>query len=230
MSSLPFHDRHDAGRQLADALDGYKGSASLVLALPRGGVAVGFEVARALSLPLDVMLVHKIGAPDFPELGLGAIIGGDDPQIVLNDEIVGILKPPASYLATEAKREFQEIERRRVLYRGDKPPPQIAGRTVILVDDGVATGGTVRIVLRYLRRAGPARLVLAVPVAPRETIRALQCEADAIVCLRSPEPFQSVGGYYLDFEQTADAEVLSLLQESALALEQPAPPAKPTSA
>jgi putative phosphoribosyl transferase len=228
MVSFPFHDRRDAGKQLGEALDGYKACGGLVLALPRGGVPVGFEVARALSLPLDVVLVRKIGAPDFPELGLGAILDGDDPQIVLNEEIVGILKPSASYLATEAKREFQELDRRRALYRGDKLPPRVAGRTVILVDDGIATGGTVRIVLRHLRRAAPAHLVLAVPVGPRDTIRALQAEADAIVCLRSPEPFQSVGGYYLDFEQTTDAEVLALLNEPTLPQESQAPAVKPT--
>jgi putative phosphoribosyl transferase len=227
MSALPFRDRHDAGQQLAAALEAYRGSDGLVLALPRGGVPVGFEVARTLGLPMDVVLVRKIGAPDFPELGLGAILDGDEPQIVLNDEIVGILKPPASYLATEAKREFKEFERRRALYRGDKPPPQVAGRTVIVVDDGIATGGTVRIVLRHLRRAGPVRLVLAAPVAPRDTIRALQPEADAVVCLRTPEPFQSVGAYYLDFEQTSDAEVLALLNEPRLPQAPQGPPLKP---
>ncbi len=206
-----FADRRDAGRRLATALMKYKDRNAIVLALPRGGVPVAYEVARALRAPLDVLLVRKIGAPGHPELGIGAVVDGADPQIVLNEDIVRIVRPSEAYIAAEAAREREELERRRLVYRDGKPAPDLAGRTVIVVDDGIATGGTARAVLKALNRTGAGRIVLAMPVAPRETVQLLQKDADEIVCLAMPEPFAAVGLHYRDFGQTTDEEVVSLL-------------------
>ena len=210
-----FSDRRQAGRQLAAALKPLKLEDPIVLALPRGGVPVGFEVAQALGAPLDVVMVRKIGAPGHAELGLGAVVDGADPQLVLNDDIVQFLKPDPAYLEAEKLRQLKEIERRKHLYRGERPPVPIAGRVVIVIDDGIATGGTVRAVLRALTRAKPSRRVLAVPVAPEESVAALTAEADDVVCLAMPEPFFAVGSHYRDFRQTTDAEVVDLLRRAA---------------
>jgi putative phosphoribosyl transferase len=209
-----FRDRGDAGRQLAAALAPYRESQPVVLALPRGGVPVGFEVAKALSAPLDVLLVRKIGAPGHEELGLGAIVDGHEPQLVLNEDVVRTVAPPPGYIEAEAQRQLAEIERRRQHYVGDRPPIPVDGRLVIIVDDGIATGGTVKAALRGLARHHPARLVLAVPVAPADTLRELEAECDDIVCLATPEPFYAVGPHYRDFRQTEDAEVVRLLAEA----------------
>jgi putative phosphoribosyl transferase len=182
-----------------------------VLALPRGGVPVGLEVAKALQAPLDVLLVRKIGAPGQPELGLGAIVDGSDPQVVINDAIVDAVMPPPGFIEAETHRQLAEIERRRRHYVGERPPPALAGRTVIVVDDGIATGGTVRAALRGVRTAGPERLVLAVPVAPADSLAELKADCDDIVCLATPEPFYAVGQHYRDFTQTEDDEVVRLL-------------------
>ena len=206
-----FADRRDAGRRLAAALRGYARENPLVLALPRGGVPVGYEVARELGAPLDLVFVRKIGAPAQPELGLGAVVDGDDPQLVVNEDVVREVRPPPGYVEAEARRQLAEIERRRQLYRGGRLPEPVANRTVIVVDDGIATGGTVRAVLRALARLGPRRLVLAVPVAPRDSIRSLRAEADEVVCLATPEPFYAVGAHYDDFAQTEDRDVIELL-------------------
>ncbi len=206
-----FADRRDAGRRLAAALRGYARENPLVLALPRGGVPVGYEVARELGAPLDLVFVRKIGAPAQPELGLGAVVDGDDPQLVVNEDVVREVRPPPGYVEAEARRQLAEIERRRQLYRGGRPPEPVANRTVIVVDDGIATGGTVRAVLRALARLGPRRRILAVPVAPRETVEALRAEADDVVCLAMPEPFYAVGAHYDDFAQTEDRDVIELL-------------------
>jgi predicted phosphoribosyltransferase len=219
-----FDDRRDAGRRLAAALARYRHSAPVVLALPRGGVPVAFEIATALDAPLDVLIVRKIGAPGHPELGLGAIVDGDAPQLVLNDDIVAQVAPPAGFIEQEAGRQRAEIERRRRLYVGDRPAPAIAGRTVILVDDGIATGGSVKAALSALARDRPARLVLAVPVAPADTLRQLAGRCDDVVCLASPEPFHAVGPHYRDFTQTEDSEVVALLAAARGRGERRAPP------
>ncbi|HUJ02833.1 MAG TPA: phosphoribosyltransferase family protein [Rhizomicrobium sp.] len=210
-----FADRHDAGRKLASALAKYKDKNAIVLALPRGGVPVAYEVAKALHAPLDVLLVRKIGAPGHPELGIGAVVDGANPQIVLNDDVVRIVRPSESYIAAESAREREELERRRKAYRGTRPAPDLTGRTVIVVDDGIATGGTARAVLKALGQSGAERIVLAMPVAPPETVALLEKEADEIVCLSMPEPFSAVGLHYRDFEQTTDEEVVSLLARAA---------------
>jgi putative phosphoribosyl transferase len=214
-SSEPlFDDRYDAGRRLAVALAGYRGREPVVLALPRGGVPVGFEVAKALQAPLDVLLVRKIGAPGQPELGLGAVVDGSDPQVVLTPSVVAAVAPQPGYIETETKRQLVEIERRRRHYTAGRPPPSPSGRTVIVVDDGIATGGTVRAALRGLARTDPARLILAVPVAPADSLAELEPECDDIVCLTTPEPFYAVGQHYRDFTQTGDEEVVRLLAEA----------------
>ena len=211
-----FKDRRHAGRLLAAALMRFKSERPVVLALPRGGVPVAYEVARRLGAPLDVVLVRKIGAPGHPELGIGAVMDGAEPVLVLNEEIVDAIAPPPGFAEAQADTELREIERRRRIYRDDRAMLDIAGRTVIIVDDGIATGGTVRAVLRGLARSGPARRVLAVPVAPHESVDMLKPEADEIVCLAEPEPFIAVGHHYADFRQTSDREVVELLEQAAL--------------
>lgn len=210
-----FADRRDAGRQLAALLRPRQYPEPLVLALPRGGVPVGFEVARALAAPLDVLLVRKIGAHDQPELGLGAVVDGADPQVVLDDELVRLVAPPPGYIKREIARQLAEIERRRQLYAGARPPISPTGHTAIVVDDGVATGGTARAALRALRRLAPRLLVLAVPVAAEESAEALAEEADEVVCVERLRTLHAVGAHYRDFRQTSDEEVVRLLAEAA---------------
>ncbi len=207
-----FKNRTEAGKKLALRLLEYKSEQPLVLALPRGGVPVAYEVAVALEAPLDVIVVRKLGAPGQPELGIGAVVDGDHPQSVLNEDVMSLLHVSDAYLEREVAVELQEIRRRQERYRGGRRPAPIAGRTVIVVDDGIATGGSMRAALRGVRCARPRRLVLAVPVAPPETIAALQSEADAIVCLSTPEYFHAVGQFYANFTQTTDEEVIELLE------------------
>ncbi len=207
-----FNDRKDAGQQLAAALKELHPESPVVLAIPRGGVPVGFEVARALDAPLDVIVARKLGAPGQHELGLGAIVDGDHPQSVLNEEIIHELGVSPEYIKTEIEHELKEIRRRQEAYRKGRPPVEVAGRTVILIDDGIATGGSIRAALRGLRRLDPKKVVLAVPVAPSDTIESLRPEADEIVCLDTPEFFFAIGEFYEDFSQTGDEEVVELLE------------------
>lgn len=209
-----FVDREDAGRCLSTALMHLKDEKPLVLALPRGGVPVAYQVAEVLRAPLDVVFVRKIGAPHHPELGLGAIVDGATPHTVWNEEVLEQVKPSAEYLEAEQQRQLAEIERRRRAYRGRREPHRIEGRTVILVDDGVATGGTVRAALKALAQSKPARLVLAVPVAPPEVVEALKGEAVSVISLETPDPFHAVGVHYRDFRQTSDEEVVALLRQA----------------
>ena len=209
-----FRDRREAGQVLADRLTAYAGRPDvLVLALPRGGVPVAYEVARALGAPLDVFLVRKLGVPGHEELAMGAVATGG--VRVLNDQVVGALGIPPSVIEAVAAWQQQELARRERLYRGDRPPPDVRGRTVILVDDGLATGSTMRAALAALRRQQPARLVVAVPTAAPETCDELRAEADDVVCATTPEPFDSVGLWYEDFSQTTDEEVRELLERAA---------------
>ena len=212
--SAIFADRRDAGRRLAEATRRFAPEHPLVLALPRGGVPVAFEVARALGAELDLLFVRKIGAPGHPEYGIGAVVDGDNPQVVLND-VAGQLGIPDAYIEREKRSELEEIERRRRAYLGDRAAIPVRGRTVLVVDDGIATGGTVRASLKALRAAEAGRLVLAVPVAPADTIASLAAETDEMICLATPEPFYAVGLYYRDFTQTSDAEVVRLLAAAA---------------
>ena len=212
MTGAPFANRRDAGRQLAARLGGFAGPDTLVLALPRGGVPVAFEVARALAAELDVAMVRKIGAPGQEELGIGAVMNGAEP--VLDEAAMRIVRPPPGYVEAEVRRARAEIARRRLAYLGDRRPPDVSGRTVVVVDDGVATGSSARAVLRALRRFRAGRLVLAVPVGPPDSLAMLAGEADGIVCLRLPASFGSVGAHYVDFTQTTDDEVIRLLHDS----------------
>lgn len=210
-ASPAFADRQDAGRRLAQELAGYADDNPLVLGLPRGGVPVAYEVARALDADLDVLFVRKLGAPGHEELGIGAVIDGANPQMVLNEDIVRQIAPGNDYIQAEMLRQLREIERRRREYVGDRKPIEVENRTVILVDDGIATGGTVRAALKGLRKAHAGKIILAVPVAPTDTLRELAKECDEIVCLLTPYPFYAVGVHYADFRQTSDAEVTQLL-------------------
>ncbi|GAO38582.1 hypothetical protein SCH01S_16_01010 [Sphingomonas changbaiensis NBRC 104936] len=212
-ASVLFDDRRDAGRRLAAAAREYAAEDPIVLALPRGGVPVAYEVAKALEAPMDMLFVRKIGAPGHPEYGIGAVVDGDNPQVVLND-IADQLGIPAAYVEQQKRRELDEIERRRRAYLGDREPLPVKGRTVMVVDDGIATGGTVRASLRAMRHAGVRRLILAVPVAAGDTIASLRSEADEILCLATPDPFYAVGMHYRDFEQTSDDEVVRLLAQA----------------
>lgn len=213
-SSVLFDDRKDAGIQLAARLERYAAAHPLILALPRGGVPVAFEVAKALDAQLDLLIVRKIGAPGHEEFGIGAVVDGANPQLVLNENAVRQLAVSEAYIRDETRRQLAEIERRRAAYCGQRPPVNIERRAVIVVDDGIATGGTMKAALRGIRKNDPAWVVLAVPVAPAATIDELGSECDEAVCLATPEPFGAVGAFYRDFSQTEDSEVIELLGES----------------
>lgn len=207
-----FADRVEAGERLAVALARYKGADAVVLAIPRGGVIVGEAVARALGLPLDVVVPRKIGAPGNPELGLGAIAPG---VRVLDEWLIERLGVTEGYLEREIEAEEREIERRERVYRAGRPPVDVEGKVAIVVDDGVATGGTAVAALRWARAQGAARVVLAVPVAPPGSVPKLGREADEVVVLETPEPFFAVGEWYRRFDQTTDEEVVAALARVA---------------
>jgi putative phosphoribosyl transferase len=211
-----FADRADAARELAQRLLAMKLAPPIVvLALPRGGVPIGAEVARALHAGLDLVLVRKIGVPGQPELALAAVVDGERPEIVVDDEVQGLCGVDRDYIEAQALKELKEIERRRKVYLRGRAPLPLAGTTAIVVDDGIATGTTVRAALKALRRRNPARLVLAVPVAPHDTVQALRAEVDDVVCLAEPEPFYAIGLHYDDFHQVADEEVLAALDAAS---------------
>jgi predicted phosphoribosyltransferase len=208
-----FRDRREAGRLLATKLAAYANRPDvIVLALPRGGVPVAYEVARGLGAPLDIFLVRKLGVPGYQELAMGAIATGG--VRVLNDQLVGGLRIPDYIVDEVAASEQQELARRERLYRGDRPTPDVRGRTVILVDDGLATGATMLAAVKALRQQQPARIVVAVPTASPETCEQLRAEVDEVICAITPEPFHAVGLWYEDFSQTTDEEVRDLLARS----------------
>ena len=209
-----FRDRADAGRRLAERLAAMALERPVVLVLPRGGVPVGAEIAKALGAPLDVAFVRKIGAPDQPELAVGAIADGTDPEIVLNQKVVQELGLSEEYLTAQATRELGAIEQRRREYQALRPQIEWAGRDVIVVDDGVATGMTMQAALRHIRRQHPRRLIAAAPVTSREALVLLRKEADEVVCLGSPSGFGSVGSFYDVFTQVSDEEVAALLKSA----------------
>jgi predicted phosphoribosyltransferase len=208
-----FADRRDAGRRIAERLKALRLERPVVYALPRGGVPVAIEVAAVLQAPLDLLLVRKIGAPGQPELGLGAVVDGG--EMVLNDDIVAATGASDAFIAAARARELGEIERRRARYLAGRKPIDPKGRTAVVVDDGLATGGTARVALRALRDRGAARLILAVPVAPPEAVAAMRAEADAVVCVREAALFHGVGSFYADFHQLDDDEVVALLATCA---------------
>jgi len=225
---LRFADRRDAGARLAAALDHLRAAQPVVLALPRGGVPVAFEVAKALDAPLDLVLVRKIGVPGHEELALGALVNGAHPQLVLNEDVVQMTAPPPGFVEAAQKRALAEIERRRRLYLGEAEPIAVKGRVVIVVDDGIATGATMKAALRGVQRNGPDRLVLAAPVAPPSSIAELAAECDEVVTLATPEPFYAVGLYYADFAQTTDKEVIDLLAQARMLQAAKEPNREPT--
>jgi len=211
--AIAFENRQDAGRKLARKLSERDFDDPLILALPRGGVPVGFEVAKALGAQMDLLFVKKIGAPGWPEYGIGAVVDGASPQIVLTEEIVRQIRPSPDYIEAETQRQLREIARRRSAYLGDRQPIDIAGRTVIIVDDGIATGGTVKAALKGVRKNKPGKTILAVPVAPPSALEELRDECDEMVCLYTPSPFGAVGSFYRDFDQTSDSDVISLMSQ-----------------
>ena len=195
----------------------------MVLALPRGGVPVAAEVARVLNAPLDLVMVRKIGVPWQPELAAAAVIDGQDPQIVLNEEVCAEANISRSYIDEAAKEELKEIERRAKLYLKDRPRVSIAGRSAIVVDDGIATGTTIRAVIKALRLKKPKSIVLAVPVAPEEEVAALRAETDDVICLETPVPFFGLSLHYADFHQVPDEEVVRILEAHKVQEAKPAP-------
>ncbi len=221
-----FPNRQEAGRRLASALLHFKTEKPVVLALARGGVPVGFEIAQTLAAPLDVLLVRKIGAPGCPELAIGAIVDGEYLEKIIEPKMLAELAVPQSYVDQEIARQAAEIERRRKAYFRDRAPADIRGATALVVDDGIATGATMRAALRATRRRHPAKLVLSVPVAPPKAVEDLRGEVDEVVCLEKPEEFFAIGQFYRDFHQVSDEEVIALLKKAVL----PAASKTPTAA
>lgn len=209
---MPFKNRSEAGQKLARALSDYKDQDAVILALPRGGVPVAAEVAAALDAPLDLILVRKIGVPFQPELAMGAVVDGGAPIIVRNEDIIRSADVDEVQFKAVCDGELAEIERRRWRYLGNRECVNVTGRTVIVIDDGIATGATTRAALRAIRMRNPKKLVLAVPVAPSESIVAMREEADEVICLEDHEFFDAIGFYYRDFRQISDEEVIEALK------------------
>lgn len=209
-----FADRIEAGRLLAQIIEEKHYEDPVVLALPRGGVPIAFEVARTIGAPMDLILVRKIGTPGQPELALGAVVDGQTPQCVVNEDIKKRAHISDAELEREKQRQIEENDRRRALYLGGRDRLSVEGKTAIVIDDGIATGATARVALRALRKARPAKLVLAVPVAPAEALKSLGDEVDELLCLQSPEPYYAVGYFYRDFDPVSDRDVASLLADN----------------
>jgi putative phosphoribosyl transferase len=205
-----FIDKVDAGKQLSSALASLKSQNAIVLAIPRGGVVVGYEIARALGTPLDVIIPRKLGAPGDPELAIGAV--AEDGTVILNEELASYLNVTEEYLREESAKQRLEITRRLKSYRGNAPYPNLKNRVVIVVDDGIATGYTMRAALASVRKRGAKTVVMAVPVGPASTIAEMQKYADQVICLHTPDPFYAIGQFYENFAQTTDEEVIKLLK------------------
>lgn len=213
---MPFKDRAEAGRKLAKALASYKEEEPVVLALPRGGVPVAAEVCAALNAPLDLILVRKIGVPLQPELAMGAVVDGGAPIVVRNEDVIKLAGIDEAAFKEVCDRELAEIDRRRQRYLGGRARAEVEGRTAIVIDDGVATGATTRAALRATRARKPKKLVLAVPVAPTDSLAALRADADDVVCLENYELFGAIGFYYADFRQISDEEVIDIFKRFPL--------------
>ena len=207
-----FANRVEAGKRLASALADFAGKNAIVLAIPRGGVVVGYEIAKMLHLPLDVIIPRKIGAPDNPELAIGAMT--EDGTIILDDNLIAYIGVTGNYIKEESERQKREIERRLKFYRQSESSPSLRGHDVIIVDDGIATGSTMKAALASVKNRGAKTVTVAVPVAPPSTIKELEKQADHVVCLYTPEYFQAIGQFYNDFSQTTDEEVIQLLKQS----------------
>ncbi len=212
---MSFYDRSDAGRRLAAELQHFRGEDVVVFALPRGGAPVAEPIATLLNAPLDLVLVRKIGVPFQPELAMGAVADGGNPVVVRNDDVIAMADVSEGEFQDVCARELEEIERRRRLYLGDRARPEAKGHVAIVVDDGVATGATTRAALRAVRARGPKKLVLAVPVAPPDTLESLAEEVDEIICLETPRAFGAIGFFYRDFRQISDEEVIEILDRCA---------------
>lgn len=212
---MPFYDRTDAGRRLAAELQKFKGEDVVVFALPRGGAPVAEPIANSLNAPLDLVLVRKIGVPFQPELAMGAVADGGNPVVVRNDDVIAMVGVSEQEFQEVCARELDEIERRRRLYLGSRARPEAKGRVAIVVDDGIATGATTRAALRAVRARGPKKLVLAVPVAPPDTLDSLEPEVDEIVCVEMHRAFGAIGFFYRDFRQISDDEVIEILDRCA---------------
>lgn len=219
---MPFVDRADAGRRLAAALSRYRGRSPVVLALPRGGVPVAAEIAAALPAPLDLVIVRKIGVPSQPELAMGAVVDASPPAVVRNEDVISAAGISQATFEAECDRQLEEARRRRKLYLAGRPPVALIGKTAIVVDDGIATGATMRVALRCVRAAQPRRLVLAVPVAARRVLASLRPEADEVVCLEPCDDLGAVGAFYRDFTQVEDAVVIESLRRFSEARPGPA--------
>lgn len=209
---LPFQDREEAGKMLALKLTEYSNKDTIVLAIPRGGVVIGYQVAHELKAPLDIIVPRKIGAPDNSELVIGAV--AEDGSLSLDESAVMYMNISKSYIEEESRRQITEIRRRLKLYRGETPYPMLQDHVIIIVDDGIATGSTVKAAIASIRKKKPKSVVVAVPVAPRSTVKELEKEADRVICLSTPEFFYAIGQFYVDFSQTTDGEVIRLLKKS----------------